>query len=112
MIALLDEMIKGLNRRCNTSFLQGVSAYEATSGMSLVFSMAPSYRDLYKYYLMLLRGLSVTGDVFNISVKDLAVLYEYWCFIKLNSMMKERYQLVSQDIIRVQGNGLYVSLVK
>lgn len=112
VIALLDEMIKGLNRRCNTSFLQGVSAYEATSGMSLVFTMAPGYRDLYKYYLMLLRGLSVTGDVFNISVKDLAVLYEYWCFIKLNSMMKERYQLVSQDIIRVQGNGLYVSLVK
>ena len=80
--------------------------------MSLVFSMAPGYRDLYKYYLMLLRGLAITGDVFNISVKDLAILYEYWCFIKLNSLMKDRYQLISQNIIRVQGNGLYVSLVK
>ena len=80
--------------------------------MSLVFSMAPGYRDLYKYYLMLLRGLSITGDVFNISVKDLALLYEYWCFIKLNSMMKDRYELISQDIVKVQGNGLFVSLVK
>lgn len=61
---------------------------------------------------MLFRGLSITGDVFNISVKDLALLYEYWCFIKLNSMMKDRYQLVSQDIVKVQGNGLFVSLVK
>ena len=26
--------------------------------------------------------------------------------------MKEKYELVSQDIIKVQGNGLYVSLVK
>lgn len=61
---------------------------------------------------MLLRGLSITGDVFNISVKDLALLYEYWCFIKLNSMMKDRYELISQDIVKVQGNGLFVSLVK
>ncbi len=74
--------------------------------------MAPGYRDLYRYYLMLLRGLSITGEIFNISVKNLAELYEYWCFIKLNTLMKERYELVSQDIIKVHGNGLFVSLVK
>ena len=112
VIDKIDSMTKELNRRCNTTFLAEVNAKEASSGMSLVFSMAPGYRDLYKYYLMLLRGLSITGDVFNISVKDLALLYEYWCFIKLNSMMKEKYELVSQDIVKVQGNGLFVSLVK
>lgn len=112
VIARIDEMIKGLEQRSTTSFLKDVSAHESSSGMSLVFSMAAGYRDLYKYYLMLLRGLSITGDVFNISVKDLALLYEYWCFIKLNSMMKDRYELVSQNIIKVQGNGLFVSLVK
>lgn len=112
VIAKIDGMVRELNRRCNTTFLADVEAKEAPSGMSLVFSMAPGYRDLYKYYLMLLRGLSITGDVFNISVKDLALLYEYWCFIKLNSMMKDRYELISQDIVKVQGNGLFVSLVK
>ncbi|MEA4903142.1 restriction endonuclease-like protein [Desulfitobacterium sp.] len=112
IIAQIDDMIKNVNRRCNASFLAKVSAREASSGMSLVFSMALGYRDLYKYYLMLLRGLSISGDVFNISVKDLALLYEYWCFIKLNSLMKDRYELISQDIIKVQGNGLFVSLVK
>ena len=112
VIAKIDGMVRGLNRRSNTTFLADVEAKEASSGMSLVFSMAPGYRDLYKYYLMLLRGLSITGDVFNISVKDLALLYEYWCFIKLNSMMKDRYELLSQDIVKVQGNGLFVSLVK
>ena len=112
VIAKIDGMVRGLNRRSNTTFLADVEAKEASSGMSLVFLMAPGYRDLYKYYLMLLRGLSITGDVFNISVKDLALLYEYWCFIKLNSMMKDRYELLSQDIVKVQGNGLFVSLVK
>lgn len=112
VISMIDGMVKEINRQCNTTFLADVEAKEASSGMSLVFSMAPGYRDLYKYYLMLLRGLSITGDVFNISVKDLALLYEYWCFIKINSMMKDRYQLISQDIVKVQGNGLFVSLVK
>lgn len=112
VIKKIDQMIKEINRRCNTTFLSQVEAKEASSGMSLVFSMAPGYRDLYKCYLMLLHGLSITGDVFNISIKDLALLYEYWCFIKLNSMMKDRYQLISQDIVKVQGNGLFVALVK
>jgi predicted component of viral defense system (DUF524 family) len=112
VITKIDSMIEGLNRRSNLSFLMDVSAHESAAGMSLVFTMAPGYRDLYKYYLMLLRGLSITGDIFQMSVKDLAVLYEYWCFIKLNSIMKERYEMVSQDIIKMQGNGLFVSLVK
>lgn len=112
VIVQIDEMIGNLNRRCNTSFLAEVGAHESSVGISLVFSMAVGYRDLYKYYLMLFRGLDITGDVFNISVKDLAVLYEYWCFIKLNSLMKERYQLVSQDIVKVHKNGLFISLVK
>lgn len=114
VVAKIDGMIQGITHRCNSDFLSGVSAHEASSGMSLVFSMAPGYRDLYKYYLMLLHGLSVTGDVFNISIKDMALLYEYWCFIKLNSLMRnsDKYILVSQDIVKVQENGLYVSLVK
>ena len=112
VLAGISSMIQGIRRRCSASFLAEVGPYESSAGLSLVFSMAPGYRDLYKYYLMLLHGLSITGDIFHISVKDLALLYEYWCFIKLNSMMKERYQLISQDVIQVQGNGLYVSLVK
>ena len=108
----IDRMANELNRRNNSGVLAEVTARPESAGLSLVFSMASGYRDLYKYYLMLLRGLSITGDVFDISVKDLAVLYEYWCFIKLNSLMKDKYELVSQDVVKVQGNGLFVSLVK
>ena len=39
----LDKMIQGINRRCNSGFLASVNAHEASSGMSLVFSMAPGY---------------------------------------------------------------------
>lgn len=109
----LDRMINGITRRCNAGFMQEVDAKGISSSMSLVFTMAPGYRELYKYYLMLQHGLSISGEIFHVSQKDLAVLYEYWCFIKLNSLMRnDRYQLVSQDIVRVQGNGLFISLLK
>ena len=112
MIDQIDRMMQGIRRRTNTGFFREVEAVPAKSGMSLVFNMAPGYRELYRCYLLLQHGLSVTGSIFNVSVKDLAVLYEYWCFIKLNSLMKERYEMISQDIIKVAGNGLFVSLIK
>ena len=29
---------------------------------------------------------------------SMQVSYEYWCFIKLNSIMRDKYELISQDI--------------
>ena len=78
----------------------------------MVFGMAPGYRELYKYYLMMQRGLSVHGDFFRISVKDTAQLYEYWCFIKLFTLLKNQYQLVSPDIIKIDNSGITITLVK
>ena len=112
IIVQIDQMISEIKRRCNTGFMKGIEAKAFKSGMSLVFSMAPGYKELFHNYLLLQHGLSITGSIFNVSVKDLAVLYEYWCFIKLNSIMKQKYKLISQDIIKVTGKGLFVSLIK
>jgi len=108
----VDAMIAALNKYINASFLREVDDYRATQSMSLVFEMAPGYRELYKYYLMMQRGLSVHGDVFRMSLKDTAQLYEYWCFIKLVTLMKRNYQLVSSDVIKVDNTGVTISLVK
>ncbi len=108
----IDSMVRGILRRSNTGFLREVQSEAAGTGMSLVLGMAPGYRELYRCYLLLQHGLSVTGGIFRLSVKDIAVLYEYWCFIKLNSLMRQKYSLISQDILKVEGKNLSVSLVK
>ncbi len=112
IVEKIDCMINGITRRKNQSFFSEVSRFNSTTSVSLVFTMAPGYKELFKYYLMMQRGLSLDGDLFHISVKDLALLYEYWCFIKLNSIMKNRYRLIKQDIIKTDGRGLFVSLRK
>ena len=108
----VDSMTAVLSKLVNTTFLWEVDDYRATQSMSLVFEMAPGYRELYKYYLMMQRGLSVHGDVFRMSHKDTAQLYEYWCFIKLVTLMKRNYRLASSDVIKVDNTGVTISLVK
>lgn len=108
----IDSMISDINRRLNHSFMKDVSRFNGQNSMSLVFTMAPGYRDLYKYYLMLQYGLSLSKDIFHMSVKDIADLYEYWCFVKLNSILKKNNTLVSYEKIKTNHNGLFTTLVK
>ena len=112
VLGSVDSMTNVLNKLINTTFLREVDDYKATQSMSLVFEMAPGYRELYKYYLMMQRGLSVHGDVFRMSLKDTAQLYEYWCFIKLVTLMKKNYHLASPDVIKVDNTGVTITLVK
>jgi len=112
ILAGAARMSRELRRLLSTTFLAEVSERNAAKSMSLVFGMAPGYRELYKYYLMLQNGISVGGDVFHMSVRDTAQLYEYWCFIKLYDILRGRYTLKSPDIIKVDRKGVTVDLVK
>lgn len=43
--AEIERMIRGIQRRYMGTFLKNIEAEPSESGMSLVFSMAPGYRD-------------------------------------------------------------------
>jgi len=80
--------------------------------VSLVLQMAPGYREVYRNYLMLMKGLSIQSDLFRLSMKDLAQLYEYWCFLKIHDLLSRKYELLKQDIIKVNRTGVFVTLDK
>lgn len=80
--------------------------------VSLVLQMAPGYREVYRSYLMLMKGLSVQSDLFRLSMKDLAQLYEYWCFLKINELLGQKYELLKQDMIKVNRTGVFFTLDK
>ncbi len=104
----LQWMQNQLQRMLRSGFLQ-VGELRQIS-ISLVLQMAPGYRDVYRFYLMLMKGLSIQSDLFQISMKDLAQLYEYWCFLKIHQLISKKYELVSQDVIKVNRNGIFVKL--
>jgi len=45
-------------------------------------------------------------------MKELSLLYEYWCFIKINSLLRKRYKLINTDFITINRAGIFVSLKK
>ena len=111
LIVQLDRMIHGIQSRYEAGFLQEAeAALPGEFGSTFVCRMASGYRELYHCYQLLRHGLSLSCGIFSISLKDLSVLYEYWCFIKLNRLLKNRYRLLSQDIIKVNRRGLSFSL--
>ena len=61
---------------------------------------------------MLQKGLNINSNIFAISMKDLPLLYEYWCFIKINSLLRKRYKLISSDFVKVNNEGIVVALRK
>ncbi|MBP1947122.1 restriction endonuclease-like protein [Virgibacillus litoralis] len=109
LLAKIYKMKAELERRLKTQFWRQIKQLNR-SVMSLVIQMAPGYRDVYQIFLTVSRGLVLHGQLYNMSVKDVATLYEYWTFIKLGQILGSKYPMISQDIIKIRRDGLFVQL--
>ena len=89
-----------------------VAEVQVMPSFSLVLQMAPGYHEVYKLYMLFMRSLSLIEGQCRISTKNVAELYEYWCFIKIGALLRDKYQLVSQDLIKVDSKGIFVVLKK
>ncbi|MFD1886885.1 DUF2357 domain-containing protein [Paenibacillus wenxiniae] len=105
----VGQMIRRMERMLNTEWLRELTPMRSMS-ISLVMQMAPGYREMYRYYLTLLKGLSIQSDLLRLSMKEISELYEYWCFLKLNELMARKYSLVQQNVIKLNHAGLFVTL--
>ena len=112
----IDSMVSKVKIILKNPVFADVSSLKNLETMSLVFQMAPGYREMYKCYQLMHRSISFNGEVFNLSLKDTATLYEYWCFIKLVNIMKNNqdYTLIDdgKDIIKANRKGITVTLSK
>ncbi len=110
VLTFLNEQIMYMEQQLGSYFFRSISKLNRPMQFSLVIQMSPIYRKFYKVYLTLQRGLSLSSDIFQISYKNVAELYEYWCFIKLGSLLRKYHPLKGNDVIKADSKGLYVSL--
>lgn len=109
LIGHLTEMMKTLESRRKNNFWQKIGRLDRTV-LSLVLQMAPGYRDAFQIYLTVSKGLMLQGRLYQMSVKDVATLYEYWTYLKLGQILSRKYTMISQDIVQVNRDGLFVNL--
>lgn len=112
---LLDRELERIGRRIgimlNMDFLQNVGPMQRVN-VSLVLQMAPGYREMYKLHLLLLKGLSLREGMMRLSLKDMAQLYEYWCFLKLHRLLSRRCRVIRREGAAVDRTGLFPSLIR
>lgn len=77
---------------------------------SLVLQMAPGYREVYQIYVKLSQSIVLKGELYKMSMKNIATLYEYWTFLKLGQIVGQTCEPLSQDIVQVRTDGLFVNL--
>ncbi|WP_342605854.1 restriction endonuclease-like protein [Peribacillus sp. FSL E2-0159] len=109
LLLRLNQMKQQLDSRKNNFFWRSIGRLDR-SVLSLVLQMAPGYRDAFQIYLTVSKGLMLQGKLYQMSVKDVATLYEYWTFLKLGQILSSKYTLLSQDIVSVNRDGLFVNL--
>lgn len=109
LIDRLTGMKKTLVSKSKNSFWNKIGQLDR-SVMSLVIQMAPGYRDAFQIYLTVTKGLMLQSRFYQMSVKDVATLYEYWTYLKLGQILGCKYTMLSQDIIKVNLEGLFVNL--
>ncbi len=98
--------------------LQGLEPLAAVEGevpsgfVSLQLLRLPGYREAYQHCLALSLGLRIEGGPFRLSVKDLSLLYEYWCYLALLRIISEEtgQEIPVKELFAVQQNGLSVLL--
>ena len=93
-----------------------VGVFEKRAHFSTSLTRGAGYRDFMVIHLLLSRGLELweKNDLFRVDQKNISTLYEYWCFLKLVQLLKEKVgsQLDLRDLIKVRAGKINVNLSK
>ncbi len=113
------ELLKGHQRKLRFRLmdpaLASVGKFDNEQQFSTTLTMAPGYKEFYHRYLLLRKGLTLSdNDLFNMDYKDIATLYEYWCFLKTVKLLRDnpKYNLAATDIVKIEHQKFSVNLKK
>lgn len=109
LVEKIDSMINWLDKWPQNPFWRSIGQLDR-SIMSLVLQMAPDYRNVLQVYTTVSKSIVLTGEIYKISVKDIATLYEYWTFLKLGRILESKCIATSQDVVGNSSKGLFINL--
>lgn len=91
-------------------FFRTVGNYKGMNQESLILQKATGYSQVYRTWSLLQRSYSLNYGIYRLQTKDIATLYEIWCFIEVSHIVKEKLHLSDEDIDhknRMEMNGLF-----
>lgn len=105
MRTMLD-ILKHLQRN---PFFRTVRRFKGMNQESMVLQKATGYSQVYRTWNLLRRAYSLNDGIYRLQSKDIATLYEIWCFIEVSHIVQE---LLGIDVDvdhrnRMEMNGIF-----
>ena len=83
---MLDEYSAKLRKLSNSPLFRGIKA-EPLHRESMVLQKRTGYSQVYRYWIMLQKGIELYEGSMQIGVRPIWELYELWCFLKMRQMV-------------------------
>lgn len=105
-LAEIQVTLKHLQRN---PFFRTVGRFKGLNQESLVLQRATGYSQIYRTWNLLRKAYSLNDGIYRLQSKDIATLYEIWCFIEVSHIVKE---LLGVDVDvdhrnRMEMNGIF-----
>lgn len=101
---------KDLKHMLNNPFFRTVGNFEGLKQESLILQRDTNYSTIYRTYYILRKSFNLNDGIFRMETKDIATLYEIWCFIEVSHIVREQLEISKEDVDhrnRVELNGLF-----
>lgn len=105
----MKEMLNTLKHLQRNPFFRTVGRFKGLNQESMVLQKATGYSQVYRTWNLLRRAYSLNEGIYRLQSKDIATLYEIWCFIEVSHIVKE---LLGIDVDvdhrnRMEMNGIF-----
>lgn len=99
-----------LKRLQHHPFFRTIGRFKGISQESMVLQKATGYSQVYRTWNLLRRTYSLNDGLYRLQTKDIATLYEIWCFIEVSHIVKAQLNLDDEDVEhrnRMEMNGIF-----
>ena len=106
----MDTCLDTLKRIQRNPFFRTIGRFKGLNQESLVLQKATGYSQVYRTWNLLRRSYSLQDGLYRLQTKDIATLYEIWCFIEVSHIVKEQLGIKKEDMEhrnRMEMNGLF-----
>lgn len=105
----MKTMLVTMKQLQHNPFFRTVGRFKGLTQESLILQKASGYSQVYRTWNLLRRAYSLNDGIYRLQSKDIATLYEIWCFIEVSHIVKEQLGIDTEidHRNRMEMNGVF-----
>ncbi len=105
----IAEAIEELDALNYHPFFRTVGPFKGASQESLILQKDTHYSNVYRTWLILSQSYSLNEGLHNLETKDIATLYEIWCYIQMKEIVRQQLGdgIEIDNSSRIEMNGAF-----